>query len=107
MDYWKECISEAFEDAGIAATDEQIENVAGWAESAHDHYGQAFGHARQSPVETTKDREIAELKRQIKELEGDISIFRRSVARRKNVSEANVYLERHRHGVGDVMFSER
>ena len=44
MDYWKECISEAFDDAGIMATDEQIANVAGWAESAHQNYGMAMGH---------------------------------------------------------------
>lgn len=44
MDYWKETISEAFEDAGITATDEQIDTVASWAESAHDNYSMAHGH---------------------------------------------------------------
>lgn len=44
MDYWKECISEAFEEAKIGATDEQIETVASWAESAHDNYGTAMGY---------------------------------------------------------------
>ena len=44
MDYWKECISEAFDDAGIAATDEQIGKVADWVEGAHENYGMAHGH---------------------------------------------------------------
>lgn len=43
-DYWHECIAEAFDDAKITATEEQIVNVAGWAESAHDNYGMAHGH---------------------------------------------------------------
>jgi len=44
MDYWGECISEAFEDAGIKATNEQISTVSGWVEGAHENYGMAFGH---------------------------------------------------------------
>ena len=44
MDYWKECISEAFEDAKITATTEQIDLVASWVEGAHDNYGMAHGH---------------------------------------------------------------
>ena len=44
MDYWEECISEALEECGIKATDEQIQTIAGWAEGAHENYGMAFGH---------------------------------------------------------------
>lgn len=44
MDYWKECIEIAFEDAGITATKEQIELVAGAVEGGHENYGMAFGH---------------------------------------------------------------
>ena len=44
MDYWKECISEALEDADLKASDEQIQNIAGWVEGAHENYGMAFGH---------------------------------------------------------------
>jgi hypothetical protein len=36
-DYWLDCIAEAFEDAGITASDEQIEAVANWAEGAHEN----------------------------------------------------------------------
>ena len=44
MDYWKECISEAFEDASISATDDQIATVAYWAEGAHESFRQVHGH---------------------------------------------------------------
>jgi len=44
MKYWKECISEALEDAGIKATDEQIETVTSWVEGAHDNYSMAHGY---------------------------------------------------------------
>jgi len=38
-EYWEECISEAFDEAGIAATSEQIKTVASWVEGAHENYG--------------------------------------------------------------------
>lgn len=44
MDYWQECIDEAFEDAGISASKEQIEIVVSWVEGAHENYGMAHGH---------------------------------------------------------------
>lgn len=45
MDYWEECIAEAFEDAGITATAKQIDTVASsWIESAHKNYGLAHGY---------------------------------------------------------------
>ena len=44
MDYWKECIQCAFEDEGITATDEQIDNVAGDVEVAYENYGLYSGH---------------------------------------------------------------
>lgn len=43
-DYWFECIAEAFDDTGIVATKEQISNVAGWVEGAHENYGMAHGY---------------------------------------------------------------
>ncbi len=43
IDYWKECITEAFEDAEIKATDEQIDNVTCWVEGAHDNYSLGTG----------------------------------------------------------------
>ena len=44
MNYWEECISEAFDDVGIKATKDQIENVAAWVEGAHENYGMAHGY---------------------------------------------------------------
>lgn len=44
MDYWKECITEAFDEAGIEAAEEQIVSVADFVSGAHEQYGMAFGH---------------------------------------------------------------
>lgn len=44
MDYWEECISESFEDAGIKATREQVDTVASWVGGAHENYGMAHGY---------------------------------------------------------------
>lgn len=44
MNYWEECIKEAFEDAKIQATDEQIDVVTNWVEGAHDNYRMAHGY---------------------------------------------------------------
>ena len=65
-DYWRECIAEAFEESKIVATDEQIDNVASWAESAHDNYSQAFGlDVASKNLQGTREREIADLKREL------------------------------------------
>ena len=44
MNYWEECIAEALDDADLKASKEQIQNIAGWVEGAHENYGMAFGH---------------------------------------------------------------
>lgn len=57
MDYWNECISEAFDDAGISATKEQIKNVAISVQGGHENYGMAFGYdAIPNPLETENKR---------------------------------------------------
>lgn len=43
-DYWEDCISEAFDDAGIVATKEQIDTVISWVEGGHENYSTAMGH---------------------------------------------------------------
>lgn len=43
MNYWEECISEAFIEVGISATQEQIEQVAEFVEVSHDNYGMFTG----------------------------------------------------------------
>jgi len=63
MDYWKNCIAEAFEDAEIQATDEQINIVASWAEGAHDNYGMATGSdCIPNPLKLENDRLQKEIK---------------------------------------------
>ena len=57
MDYWRECIDVAFDDAGIEATDEQKELVAGAVEGAHQNYGMAYGHdCIPNPLRVENDR---------------------------------------------------
>lgn len=41
-DYWVECLSEAFDEAGISATDEQIRLCAAVVDGAHENIGWAF-----------------------------------------------------------------
>ena len=62
MDYWKECIKESFEDAGITATNDQIDTVASWAEGAHDNYSLATG---RDAMHGGPDPEIVRLKREL------------------------------------------
>lgn len=44
MDYWRECIDIAFDDAGIAANDEQKQFVADAVAGGHENYGMAHGY---------------------------------------------------------------
>ena len=43
MNYWEECVSEALDDVGIEATEEQIQTIALWVDGAHENYGTATG----------------------------------------------------------------
>lgn len=62
MDYWEECISAAFDDVGIEATEEQIKNVAFWVEGAHENYGMAHGHdCIPNPLKVENDKLRTEL----------------------------------------------
>ena len=40
-EYWDECIAVSFDEHGITATAEQIKNVSGDVQSAHENYGMA------------------------------------------------------------------
>lgn len=42
LDYWRESVSIALDEAGIAATREQIDEVAHGIQGSHENYGQAF-----------------------------------------------------------------
>ena len=65
MYYWKECISEALDDAGISATDEQIDIISSWVEGAHDNYSMAHGYdVIGSPYDSQAKRELEKLKKE-------------------------------------------
>ena len=80
MDYWKDCVAEAFEDAGIVATKEQIDTVTTWVEGAHDNYGMATGRdcipnpLRQEISELQKKLEVERSKVVCPECKGERSI---------------------------------
>ena len=44
MDYWKEHAEIAMDEAGLTATEDQLDTIAGVIESAHEFYGQSMGH---------------------------------------------------------------
>lgn len=101
MDYWIETISEAFEDAGIAATEEQIQTVAGWVEGAHENYGMAHGYdAIPSPASTEIDRLKKAHEKELEEMQRQVDCYRKSVAFRRGVKMSDVYLD----SQGNVMY---
>lgn len=52
MNYWKEILSQTFEDIGITATEEQLNQFIEAVEFAHDNYNMAHGYDRISnPLE--------------------------------------------------------
>ena len=64
---WVDCINEAFEDAGIKATNEQKNTVASWVEGKHENWGMSHGHdAIPNPLEDV----VRGLKRELEELRG-------------------------------------
>jgi len=93
MDYWNECIAEAMEDAGIVATQEQIDKVAAWAEGAHENYGMAMGHnCIPNPLEFEIKEIKKEHKKEIEDAEEREHCYRDSVARRRRVPISSVGL---------------
>lgn len=61
-DYWRDCIAEAFEESKIEATAEQIDNVAAWAESAHENYRMATGDdVADANLSASREREKGDL----------------------------------------------
>ena len=94
MDYWKECISEAFDEAGITATEEQIAMVAGDVQVSHENYGMAFGH---DCIPNPLEAEVKKLKDELKNKEDNhercLDGIREGVAMRRNVHRADVHIE--------------
>ncbi len=62
MNYWKECIECAFDEAGIIATAEQVEHVADSVKCSHENYGMAF---YSPPAGEHLRSEISALKREL------------------------------------------
>ena len=42
--YWQICVAEAFDEAKLSATPEQIKSIVETIEAAHDNYGMAHGY---------------------------------------------------------------
>lgn len=58
MNYWRECILEAFDEAGIVATEQQVDVVAEIVSSSHEVYDEILGcgHVEKSFDEFKKER---------------------------------------------------
>ena len=61
-DYWIESVSIAFEESGIQASQEQIQQVAADVEGCHDNYGLAF-HTPSGP--SPQEQEITKLRKDL------------------------------------------
>jgi hypothetical protein len=94
MNYWEECISIAFDEAGIIATKEQIDEVVGMVEGAHENYGMAHGH---DCIPNPLLSDVKKLEQQIKyneeSHERQLHGIRKGVAQRRNVSIQDVSID--------------
>ena len=61
-DYWTICAEEALEEANLPASPEQINTLASYIKSAHEHFGQAHGYDQ---MHRGPDPEIERLKRDL------------------------------------------
>ncbi len=94
MSYWKDCISEALGDAGVAATNEQIEIITDWVEGAHDNYGMANGHdCIPNPMESEVDKLKGEIKRIKASHDKQLDGISRGVAKRRNIDANQVCID--------------
>lgn len=68
MDYWKEHAEIAIDEAGLTATEDQIDTIAGVIESAHEFYGRAMGHDVASANYHAQQRsELAKAQRELEQ----------------------------------------
>lgn len=63
MNYWEECISEAAESCGATLTADQVIEIAGWVEGAHENYGMAHGY---DAIPNPQTLEVERLERDLK-----------------------------------------
>ncbi len=67
-DYWREAVESSLDEAGITATTEQIEQIAGDMEVSYENYDMAHGHDVASHnLSSEKDSQIARLTRELHE----------------------------------------
>lgn len=67
--YWTEVLEDALGEVGITATKEQVEQMAGWVESAHENYGMAHGHeCIPNPLAQELDRVRTQLKTELEKV---------------------------------------
>jgi hypothetical protein len=94
MEYWSDCIEEAFCDAEITATKEQIATVVSWVDGAHENYGMASGSEN---IPNPMNAEVDELKRKIESLksahERQLNGVAKGVSQRRNVSANDVCID--------------
>ena len=65
MNYWKEAVECALEDAGLPATAEQIDTISKAIQISHDQYGMAYGYdCIPNPIELENKRLKKELERE-------------------------------------------
>jgi DnaJ-class molecular chaperone len=72
MDYWDECIRNAFDEAEIEASEDQIKSVVEAVEGAFENYGMAHGYDT-IKVESDVERKYKELKKEIEDKEAWIN----------------------------------
>ncbi len=94
MEYWKECIEDAFSENDIVATDEQIKSVVEWVEGASENMSMATG---SDCIPNPMNTEVDELKAKIKKLEAaherQINGVLKGVAHRRNTSVSDVDID--------------
>ena len=66
-DYWRDCVAESFEDAGISASSEQIDTVASWVEGAFENYSLATG------AECIPNPQVVEAKEYLRKVRAEIT----------------------------------
>jgi hypothetical protein len=82
-DYWKECISIAADECDLTLTNDQLESLAGSAQSGHEHYGMTF----YSPPDSDRYDDIErEWKAKLKALQSEFDAYRGNAE--KAVSQA-------------------
>lgn len=94
FNYWLESVSSAFDEYNIPhLPDEAMKRFAEDMQNASEMQGQAFGYdAIPNPRNAEHDAKVRSLEVRIKELEGQVSIFKQSVADRRGVRAENVYI---------------